>query len=131
LTRHRYIRNPWADAKTWYYRGWLYYKFYQAKEDKFKSLDPDPLKQAYQSFVKAKELDVKDRWKDELIFRLTQTSADYFNKGGPSTSRRNFPSRCNLLKRLLTIGKLPYINQLDTGSFYNAALAAEAAAGIL
>lgn len=68
-----------GDAKTWYYRGLVYYKIYQSKDEKFKNLHPDPLKVAYESFIKAKELDTKDRWKDELRFRITQTSADYFD----------------------------------------------------
>jgi len=117
-----------ADAKTWYYRGLVYYKLYQSKEEKFRILDPDPLKVAYQSFVKAKELDVKDRWKDELIFRLTQTSADFFNKGGMEYEQKKFPESMQSFETVIEIGKLPYINQLDSGSFFNAALAAEAAA---
>jgi tetratricopeptide (TPR) repeat protein len=117
-----------GEAKTWYYRGLVYYKIYQSKEEKFKSLDPDPLKQAYQSFVKAKELDVTaKRWEAELLFQLTRCSADYFNKGSAEFEGKKFAQSVESFETVMAIGKLPYINQLDTGSFYNAALASEAA----
>ncbi len=117
-----------AEAKTWYYRGLVYYKIYQSKEEKFKNLDPDPLKQAYQSFAKAKELDANQRFEAELLFQMTRTSADYFNKGSAEFEQKKFAQAVESFETVMAIGKLPYINQLDTGSFYNAALAAEAAA---
>jgi tetratricopeptide (TPR) repeat protein len=117
-----------GEAKTWVYRGQVYYKIYQSKEAKYQALDPDPLKQAYLSFVKAKELDVTNRWTDELLFRLTQTSADYFNKGSAEFEGKKFAQSVESFETVMAINKLPYIHQLDTGSFYNAALAAEAAA---
>ncbi|MFA6128880.1 MAG: tetratricopeptide repeat protein [Bacteroidales bacterium] len=116
-----------GEAKTWYYRGLLYYKIYQSKDEKFKSLDPDPLKQAYQSFVKAKELDVNKRFENELLFQLTRTSADYFNRGSNEFEHKQFAQSVESFETVMAIGRLPYINQLDTGSFYNAALAAEGA----
>lgn len=117
-----------AEAKTWYYRGLVYYKIYQAKEEKFKNLDPEPLKKAYESFVKAKELDVKsNRWEAELLFQLTRASADFFNKGSAEFEQKKFANSVESFETVMEIGKLPYINQLDTGSFYNAALAAQEA----
>ncbi len=117
-----------AEAKTWYYRGLLYYKIYQSKDEKYKSLDPDPLKQAYQSFVKSKELDAtSSRWEAELLFQLTRCSADFFNKGSAEFEQKKFSQAVESFETVMAIGKLPYINQLDTGSFYNAALAAQEA----
>jgi tetratricopeptide (TPR) repeat protein len=115
------------EAKTWYYRGLVYYKIYQSKEEKFKNLDPDPLKQAYLSFVKAKELDTKDRYNDDLIFNLTRTSADFFNKGSAEYEAKKFKESLESFETVIAINELPYIHQLDTGAFYNAALAAEGA----
>ncbi|MCK9325782.1 MAG: tetratricopeptide repeat protein [Bacteroidales bacterium] len=116
-----------GDAKTWYYRGLVYYKIYQSKDEKFKNLHPDPLKVAYESFIKAKELDTKDRWKDELRFRITQTSADYFNRGSLEYENKKYEESLNSFETVIAIGKLPYINVVDTGSFFNAAIAADQA----
>jgi tetratricopeptide (TPR) repeat protein len=117
-----------AEAKTWYYRGLVYYKIYQSKDEKFKNLDPDPLKQAYVSFIKAKELDAtSNRWETELLFQLTRCSADFFNKGSAEYEHKEFARSVESFETVMAIGKLPYINQLDSGVFYNAALAAEGA----
>jgi tetratricopeptide (TPR) repeat protein len=115
-----------VEAKTWYYRGLLYYKIYQSKDEKFKNLDPDPLKQAYLSFVKAKELDAGKRFENELLFELTRCAADFFNKGGTEYEQKKFAQSVESFETAITIGKLPYIHQLDTGLFFNVALAAEA-----
>lgn len=114
------------EAKTWYYRGQLYYKIYQSKDEKYKNLDPDPLKQAYLSFVKAKELDASKRFENELLFELTRCAADFFNKGGTEYEQKKFAQSVESFETAIAIGNLPYIHQLDTGLFFNVALAAEA-----
>ncbi|MDD4645166.1 MAG: tetratricopeptide repeat protein [Bacteroidales bacterium] len=116
-----------GEAKTWYYRGQVYYKIYQSKKPEFSNLDPNPLKQAYLSFVKAKELDVNKRFENELHFELTRTSADFFNKGSAEFEHKKFAESVESFETVIAIGKLPYIHQLDTGSFFNAALAADEA----
>jgi len=114
------------EAKTWYYRGLVYYKIFQSKDEKFKALDPDPLKVAYQSFLKAKEYDAKEnRFKDDLLFRLTQTASDYFNRGSAEFEGKKFAQSVESFETVIAIGKLPFINLLDTGAIYNAALAAD------
>jgi len=114
-------------AKTWFYRGLVYYKIYQSKDKKFKNLDPNPLKVAYQSFVKAKELDVKNRYTDKLIFRLTMSAAEFFNKGSKEFQQKKYDESLESFETALAIGRLPYINQLDTGAYFNAAIAADQA----
>jgi len=116
------------EAKTWYYRGLVYYKIYQSKEEKFKNLDPDPLKQAYLSFVRAKELDTKDRFKDDLTFRLTMSASEFFNKGALEFEQKKYVQSLESFETALAVGKLPYINQVDTGAYFNAGIAADQAA---
>lgn len=116
-----------GDAKTWYYRGLVYYRIYQSKDEKFKNLHPDPLRVAYESFIKAKELDTKDRWKDDLKFRITQSSADFFNRGSLEYENKKYLESLQSFETVIEIGKLPYINVVDTGSFFNAAIAADQA----
>lgn len=117
-----------AEAKTWFTRGQVYYKLYQTKDDRYKNLDKNPLKEAYLAFAKAKELDVTKRYEDQLLFHLTQIRADFFNKGGAEYEAKKFAQSMESFETVIAIGKLPFINQLDTGSFYNTALAAEGAA---
>ncbi|MFH0761403.1 MAG: tetratricopeptide repeat protein [Bacteroidota bacterium] len=115
-----------TEAKTWYYRGLTYGRIYGSKEEKFKNLDPDPLKQAYLSFIKAKELDVKNRYDSLLYFEFLHCAADYFNKGSMEYEQKKYPQSVESYETAIAIGSLPYINRLDTALFFNTALAAEA-----
>jgi tetratricopeptide (TPR) repeat protein len=117
-----------AEAKTWFVRGQVYYKLYQTKDERYKGLDKNPLKESYISFAKAKQLDEGKRYEDQLLFQLTQIRADFFNKGGAEYEAKKFAQSMESFETVIAIGKLPYINNLDTGSFYNTALAAEGAA---
>ncbi len=114
-------------AKTWYYRGMVYHKLYQTKEEKFKNLDSNPLKQAYLSFVKAMELDVKKRYEKDLLFKLSVTSTEFFNKGSMEYEQKKFKESLESFETVIEIGKLPYINKVDTSAYYNAAIAADQA----
>jgi len=116
-----------GQAKTWYYRGMVYHKLFQTKEEKFKNLDPNPLKEAYLSFKKAKELDVKKRYEDKVIFKLKVTGTEFFNKGSQEYEQKKFKESLESFETVLELGSLPYINQVDTGAFFNAAIAADQA----
>jgi tetratricopeptide (TPR) repeat protein len=116
-----------GEAKTWYIRGLVYYKIYQSTDAKYKALDPDPLKQAYQSFIKAKDLDATKRYDDQLLFEITRASADFFNRGAIEYEQKKFAQSVESFETVMAISKLPFINQLDTPSFFNAALSAQMA----
>lgn len=115
------------EAKTWLYRGQVYYKIWQSKDEKIKNLDPDALKQAYQAFVRCKELDLNKRYEDDIKFELTRTAAEYFNRGSNAFENKKFAESLESFEAVIAISKLPYINMLDTGAVYNAALAADEA----
>lgn len=115
------------EAKTWLYRGQVYYKIWQSKDEKIKNLDPDALKQAYQAFVRCKELDLNKRYEDDIRFELTRTAAEYFNRGSIAFEQKRFAESLESFEAVVAISKLPYINMLDTGAVYNAALAADEA----
>jgi len=116
-----------GQAKTWYYRGMVYHKLFQTKDEKFKVLDPNPLKEAYLSFVKAKDLDVKKRYEKDIIFKLTIVGNELFNKGSMEFEQKMFKESLESFETVLELGALPYINQVDTGAFFNAAIAADQA----
>ncbi|MEA1878032.1 MAG: tetratricopeptide repeat protein [Bacteroidota bacterium] len=120
-------RKTQGQAKTWYYRGMVYHKLFQTKDEKFKNLDPNPLKEAYLSFVKAKELDVKSRYEKDIIFKLTVAGTEFFNKGSQEYEQKKFKESFESFETVLELGALPYINQVDTGAYFNAALAADGA----
>ncbi len=116
-----------AQPKTWYYRGLVYHKLFQTKEEKFKDLDPNPLKQAEDAYIRAKELDTKKRYEKDILFKLTVVGTEFFNKGSMEYETKKFKESLESFETVLRIGSLPYINQVDTGAFFNAAIAADQA----
>ncbi len=116
-----------VQAKTFLYKGQCYYKLANSTNEEFKSLDDNPLLLAYQSFKRAMELDVKKRYEKELLFEIQRVSNNIFNKGTDEYELKNFESSLNLYETVLEIGRLPYINQVDTAAYFNAALAADQA----
>ncbi len=115
------------DAKTWYYRGQIYYKLYQSNDSKFKNLDDNPLMVSYKSFKRAKELDVKNRWEKDLIFEIHRAASQLFNKGIDEYEQQKYEQSLESYETVIEIGALPYINQVDTSAYFNAALAADQA----
>ena len=116
-----------VQAKTWYYRGQLYYKLFQSKNEKFKSLDDNPLLVSYKSFKRAMELDVKKRFEKELLFEIQRVTTNIFNKGIDDFEGKRYEQSLEAYETVIEIGTLPYMNVTDTAAFYNAALAADQA----
>lgn len=70
------------DAKTWYWRAVIYQGLIETQEEKYKSLDGNPHKQAFESYQKAIELDPKQGEYYNLSKKnLENLFALYLNKG--------------------------------------------------
>lgn len=113
-------------AKTWYRRGECYHKIFLSHDDKFKNLHPDPLREAYLSYAKAKDLDEKKNYSN-IEYKLIVIGTEFFNKGSMEFENKKFKESLKSFETVLEIGQLPYINQVDTGAFYSAAIAADQA----
>ncbi|MBT3243899.1 MAG: hypothetical protein HN352_12155 [Bacteroidetes bacterium] len=113
-------------AKTWYYRGECYYKLFLSNDKAFKDLHADPLNEAYHAFVKAKELDERKTY-PEIDYKLIMIGTAFFNKGSMEYDEKAFKKSLQSFETAIDIGRLPYINQVDTPAFFNAAIAADLA----
>lgn len=113
-------------AKTWYLRGNCYHKLYQSTNAKFKNLDPNPLKEAYLSYVMAKNLDTKHIY-DDIEFKLELIGTEIFNKGSAEFEKKKYRESLESFEMVMDIGALPWINQLDAGAVFYAAIAADQA----
>lgn len=110
-------------AKTWYYRGNIYYDIYASVDDQCRGIAPDALDLAYESFMKCLELDEKDRYVQDIDPKISviaslyvQRGANYFNKKEYSQSLSDFEKSVEVARRF---------QKTDTTALYNAALAAE------
>ena len=69
-----------TDAKAWFIRGNIYLEMANTKDEKYKSLDPNPLKQALDSYKKATEYDTKKEYAEDIFAKVNWQRNNYFNQ---------------------------------------------------
>lgn len=110
------------DAKSWFYRGNIYYDIAVSTDSNFRKLDPDPLKVSYESYMKAKELDAKGEFTED-INKFTQAVAEaYYNMGVIHYNEQDFKNSALSFEQAFIINQS--FGRIDTTAIYNAAVAA-------
>jgi len=109
-------------AKTWFYRGNIYYDIAMSIDSNYRKLDPDPLKVSFDSYMKAKEYDTKGEYTAD-IDKYTQAIAEgYYNLGVMAYNEKDYKnSALNFEKAYITNKNF---GRIDTTALYNAAVAA-------
>lgn len=113
-----------TDAKTWVYRGQIYQSIAASDED-FEVDKKTALQTAVQSFEKAKELDSKERWIDQVTFGMQQLKGLAINSGISAYNDKSFEDSRDFFLMGADIEGVD--GQIDTLAIYNAGLAAEQA----
>ena len=113
------------DAKSWFLRGNIYLELSNTKDEKFKTLDPNPLLKALESYKKAIEFDTKKEYYEDIVAKLNWQRNNYYN-----TAVENYNSK--LYKdAMMNFGKgaevMELANVADTISILNAATCASLA----
>jgi tetratricopeptide (TPR) repeat protein len=110
------------EAKTWFYRGNIYYDIAVSPDENFKKLDPDPFGVAYQSYLKAKELDTKGEYLGDILKYTIAIGEGYYNLGVLDYNEQNFKNSALNFEKAFNVGKS--VNNIDTSALVNAAIAA-------
>jgi len=113
------------DAKAWYIRGNVYLELSNTKDEKFKSLDPDPLSKALESYRKAIEFDPKKEYYDEIFARLNIQRNSFYNAGVDDYNKKNYKGAMDNFGKGADV--LEIANVSDTVSILNAATCASLA----
>ena len=116
-----------VQAKTWYYRGLVYHKLYNTDNNDFKKLHPNPLKEAFAAFIRAEELDTKSRYQKDIHYKIGVAGREFFNLGTKYYDEKKFTEALESFETVIRISQLPYIDQIDPGAYFNAAIAADQA----
>jgi tetratricopeptide (TPR) repeat protein len=111
-----------GDAKTWFYRGNIYYDIAVSTDEKFKNLDPDPFGVAYQSYAKAKELDTKGEFSADILKYTIAVGEGYYNQGVINYNEQKFKDAALNFEKAFNVGKS--VNRIDTSALINAAVSA-------
>jgi Tfp pilus assembly protein PilF len=68
------------DAKAWFIRGNIYSEIANSTDEKYKSLDPEPLVKALESYKKATEYDTKKEFTEDIFQKVNWQRNKYFNE---------------------------------------------------
>jgi tetratricopeptide (TPR) repeat protein len=126
-------KNPKSEGSitwpnTWEARGEIYQAVFHSKDENDKKLNSDPLTVAFESYLKALELDEKNRISKEVKIKLTLLVSDLTNQAVNSFNEENYEKALKSFEQIMTIEKTPAYkedsNSVDTVIIYNAGLAA-------
>jgi len=113
------------DAKAWFLRGNIYLELSNTKDEKFKSLDADPLSKALESYKKAIEFDPKKEYYDDILAKLNWQRNNYYNNAVDNYNNKLYKDA------MVNFGKgaevMELANVSDTIAILNAATCASLA----
>lgn len=110
------------DAKTWFYRGNIYYDIAVSTDTNYRKLDPDPFGVAYQSYNKAKELDTKGEFTADIQKYTKAVGEGYYNTGVIFYNEQKFKEAAVSFEKAFEVSQS--IGQIDTTALVNAAVSA-------
>lgn len=109
------------DAKTWMYRGQIYYNIAVSEDPEVRALAPDAVDIAYESFVKAKQLDEKSSYEGELTLYLLNLTNLYYQKAGEGFQNNDYEVAIEGFKKAVEIAELD--GRFDTIAAFNIGMA--------
>jgi tetratricopeptide (TPR) repeat protein len=115
--------------RTWEVRGEIYQAVFQSKDENYKKLSNDPLTVAYDSYMKALQLDDKDRFSKSVKIKLTLLIGDLTNQAVAAFNEETYEKAMKSFEQIMAIEQTPVYkaedpNAVDTVIIFNAGLAA-------
>lgn len=118
--------------RTWEVRGEIYQAVFQSKDESYKKLHADPLAEAFKSYLKAIELDTKNKFSSSVRIKLQLLIHDLTSQAETAFNTQNYDGALASFEQILAIEDTPVFKaespgQVDTVIIYNAALSAYSA----
>jgi tetratricopeptide (TPR) repeat protein len=113
------------DAKAWFIKGNIYLEIANTKDEKYKSLDADPLQKALDAYKKAIEYDPKKDYYDDILAKLNWQRNNYFNSAVDSYNKKAYKEA--MISFDNAANTLSSANVADTVSLFYAAACANLA----
>jgi len=110
------------DAKTWFYRGNIYYDIAVSTDENYRNLDPDPFGVSYNSYLRAKELDTKGEFTLDILKYTVAIGEGYYNKGVIYYNEQKFKEAALSFEQAFLVSQA--VGQVDTTALVNAAVSA-------
>jgi tetratricopeptide (TPR) repeat protein len=112
---------------TYFAKGRLAQASFDSKDPKVKAFYPNPLAEAYASYLKAMELDPKGGVKKKIITGsiFNSLAISLYNQGSEKFESKDYAGALQSFETQIKITESDiYVGAVDTGMYYNAGLAA-------
>jgi len=109
------------DAKTWLYRGMIYYNIAQSPLPAYQQLDTNAAVEAYKSFKKAKEFDTKGKLTKDIESNMSNLVNVFYTEGGAKFQDGNYGDAIQDFKYAFDIAKSN--GKFDTIAAFNIGMA--------
>ena len=111
--------------RTYYAKGRLAQASFESDDAKAKDLYPDPLMVAYNSYLKAIELDDKDSMGKLVTLQVAQLGNDFLQWAADEFEAENYKKSLAAFETLIELQKSDiYVSTLDTVLLFNAGIVA-------
>ncbi len=110
------------DPKTWLYRGMIYYGIATSPLPAFQKLDTNAAMVALQSLEKAKELDVKGKYTDDINLNLSNLINVFYQNGTDGFNEKNYEKSIQAFENALRVAK--DMDKFDTIAAFNVGMSA-------
>lgn len=114
-----------SDPKTWYYRGTIYLKIALSDDPEIRTLSPDALDIAYESYIKSKALDEKEEYLKDIDANMRVIAQEYYNRAVINYNEQNFEEAASDFEKTYIISR--DFGKIDTAAAFNVALASQIA----
>jgi tetratricopeptide (TPR) repeat protein len=112
-------------AKTWYYRGNVYWEINNSKHEEHKTLSANPLEEAVKSYAKVVELEPKGQYTDDSKIKILQAGNLMVNSGVEAFTNEDYNKALKMFES--SVYFKTFIGIVDTIGINNSALAAVSA----
>ncbi|NOY49262.1 MAG: tetratricopeptide repeat protein [Chlorobi bacterium] len=109
------------DAKTWLYKGLIYYNIAQSPLPAYSGLDSNAAKVSYEAFLKAKELDVKGKLKKDIESNLKNLVNVFYIEGGKKFQQKEYMAAIGDFENAFNIAQSA--GKFDTIAAFNIGMA--------
>lgn len=111
-----------GEAKTWFYKGNIYYDIGISQVEAYRNLDPNALGVALESYKKASELDAKGEYKEDIQRYTLAIGEAYYNDAVSYYNKQDYKNAALSFGQASMVSR--GVGRIDTMAIFNAAQAA-------
>jgi Tfp pilus assembly protein PilF len=121
---NRCVKDPSTsrDALSWLIRGNIYLEIANSNDEMYKSLDPNPLQQASNSYKKAAEFDQNKVYTEDIFAKVNLLRNHYFNQAVDNYNQKQYKEAMLAFEK--GANAMAIVNFPDTISLFYAAACA-------